>query len=373
MRLGLIIEGFYEKGKIKRSLEVENFIPWFAENNEHTYVINILEDPFDDGLVAARDAATDKEMLIPIESLDTIYYGITGQKIELPSGGLNALDENLEKILQSFEIFSEYPTIKISNPISTILHGLSKDYLHRLIAAGVPTIETLDITSREELSYIAKSGKNLIVKPKISERGNGSVIASKLDTEEKITDYAERFLEYETQTASDLVSEVRNRQGIIAQEFNPYFVTVGEKKIYFVNGDITVARIHEPKGDKSPNSLEFRKGLVERIYHPTNDERKFVHELSNYLKDEGLDFDYFRADIVGDGTESTTRLSELELINPCSSCGHNPDNLESINPKYPQKDVDNHNNALLQAFKKRAMKEEVIENERRNVYANRAV
>ncbi len=359
MRLGLVIEGFWKDGVVYRSLEVESFIPWFAENNDETYIINLLEEPFEDDMVRVMDAKSGELQRIPIGSLDVVYYGITGQKIHLPDGRLNSLAENLDLVLKSLETFSEYPGVKISNPPDTMLFGMSKDYLFKLSELDIPIVETIDISSIADLKSAIALGDDIVIKPKIAERGNGSVMSYELRDEGAIREYAMRFLKHPISNTGSMMDNVMSRQGLIAQRFNPLFTTIGEKKIFYVNGKITVSRRNHPTLSFSQPSLDFRKGLVERIYEPTEDERRFVDKLAGSLENLGLDVDFFRADIVSDGTYDSIRLSELELINPCSSSGHNPKNPATANPTYPEEKVSEHNRALLNSFLLRAQLIEV--------------
>ncbi|MFP4189531.1 MAG: hypothetical protein ACLFSL_00665 [Candidatus Woesearchaeota archaeon] len=361
MRLGLMIEGFWKDGKIERSLEVENFIPWFAENNEETFIINLLDSPFSGDHVHVTEASSGSQSYIPIASLDVVYYGITGQKINLPDGSLNSLDENMELISESLDILSRYPSVRISNPVETMLFGISKDYLFTLKANDIPIVDTTNIASKDDLRHVVANTSDYVIKPKIAERGNGSVMSWELDDDRKIRDYAKRFLYDVPARGSSFLERIRSRQGLIAQRFNRFFTTIGEKKIYYVNGRITVSRRNEPTVSCDSASLDFRKGLVERIYEPTDDEKRFVYDLAETLQSIGLDIDYFRADIIGDGTYDTIRLNELELINPCSSAGHNPSNPKTANPKYPEEIVDMHNTSLLDAFWARCATTEILE------------
>lgn len=357
MKLGMIIEEYEDLDQICRSLEVESFIPWFAKNNTETYIINVLDDPFNGDFIKARDTKNNSKVILEPEDLEVIYYGITGQKIYLPNGNLNSLDENLEKITNSIEFFSKYPHIQISNSREAMVFGLSKDYLLKLKKNGISIVDTVEIKSKKELYDLTLFEKDLILKPKIAERGNGSVVVKDLDSEDKINNYSKKFLDYKKFENNDLYSQIRNRQGLIAQEFNSDFITTGEKKIYYVDGNITVSRRNEPNGICKMGDLNFRKNLVEKKYYPTKAEKNFVYELAEFLNSQGLKYDYFRADIIGNGSKETIKLNELELINPCSSAGHNPDNKLCFNPTYSQTEVDYHNNSLLNAFRKKCYNE----------------
>jgi len=369
--LGLVVEHVvstkdmpysFTKNGLLRSLEVEKFIPDIANLHPNTYVINILEDYINsDGTITVYKASDDSKVKLPLSSLDVIYFGNTGQKMYVQPN-YNSLISNLETLCSFFDVLKAYPSISTSNPVETMLKFVSKDYLFDLQEAGIPVskhspIKRVDsFQDFEELKKVSNNQNiEYIVKPLIAERGNGSKVLSEISDDkmkQMLLDVKNKLSSLDDSTYGSVMS----RQGFIAQPFNEDYIVHGEKKIFVVDGEITLARKNEfgvTNGQNYFGSLQFRNKLREKVYVPTIAEVEFVQKVSNYLKSKNIDFDYFRLDVVGNGTEKQTYLNELELFNPCSSAGHNVLNPMSGNPSYLQNVIDNHNKKLLTVFEKR--------------------
>lgn len=356
-----------------RSLQVEDFIPEMASRHQHTYLINILENPVNgDGTINVYRALDNHPMTLPIISFDIVYFGNTGQKMYVEPH-FNSLESNMEKICELLDILSSYD-IKISNPKDTMVKFAAKDYLLELQEAGLPVSKgghLVRLNNMEDFMALKEISKQLgveyIIKPLISERGNGLKILSSLDAS-AIKELLHKFVETKFPIDNTTYSLIMNRQGLIAQPYNQDYITHGEKKLFYVHDDITFSRIHFTSNEKvksNSKDLKFRNFQQKLAYTPTLDEVALVHKVAAHLREQEIPFDYFRLDLVGDGTQGNIFINELELFNPCSSGGHNKLNPKISNPDYPIESTQKHYRNLFRAFEKHVHKEHILVLEQR--------
>lgn len=347
MKIGLVMEYVLTPDGYEFSEEIQEFVEWLSHKKEDFFAIHPANQDAKSENFKVLNIKSKNEELLPIDDLSSVYFGGSSQKMYKLQIS-NSLTENLSNIANLIDILKQKPNIYCVNSLDAIVYNFSKDYIFKLAKLGLPVVNTVEITSFDQLKSNVSSNSRIISKPKISERAVGAVPLRYFHNQKngELNEYFNKYVAYAKLPINGTISTIMNCQGLIIQEFQDEFVNIGEKKFFMIDGDLTVARKNKPQNSRKSDVdlFSFKEGGYIVRYDPTPYEIDFAKDVYKSLSKIGKEFRYVRIDIIGD-KQFGLKISEVELINPCSSTARK-------NSLYTKEEVNNHNSRIYDALVK---------------------